>query len=222
MATDTVVPKLLRDRVASDIRPVSPLWPPWRRALVFLALGLLLLASMPVWRGVRKDAGELGGVLLWGLSLLQAFYGVLLVAAGLRFAVPGRGPRGRWGYALVAAGVLLSLGVTSLSWAASHSLVPPGHEGHYWRVCFKWTIWLGLPALVLAWLLAVRAFPLRPRLVGALSGLGAGLIADAGWRTFCEVSDPAHVLSAHAGGVAALTVLGVVIAHVWAAATGEG
>ena len=42
-----------------------------------------------------------------------------------------------------------------------------------------------------------RAFPLRPRIAGALYGLGAGLMADAGWRLFCHFSNPAHVFGAH-------------------------
>ena len=41
----------------------------------------------------------------------------------------------------------------------------------------------------------------RPLIMGVLFGLGAGLMADAGWRIFCHFSEPAHVLSAHLGGV---------------------
>lgn len=47
--------------------------------------------------------------------------------------------------------------------------------------------------------LAARAYPTRPVVAGALLGLGAGLMANAGWRLFCHFSEPAHVLSAHVG-----------------------
>ena len=43
-----------------------------------------------------------------------------------------------------------------------------------------------MPALIVAALLAARAFPLRPGVAGALYGLGCGLIADAGLRLYCE------------------------------------
>ena len=47
-----------------------------------------------------------------------------------------------------------------------------------------------MPALIVAALLAARAFPLRPGVAGALYGLGCGLIADAGLRLYCEYTAP--------------------------------
>jgi hypothetical protein len=49
---------------------------------------------------------------------------------------------------------------------------------------------------------------MRPAITGALAGLGAGLFADSSWRLYCEVSDPAHVLTAHLGAVAVVTLAG--------------
>ena len=43
---------------------------------------------------------------------------------------------------------------------------------------------------------------------GALAGFGSGLLADSAWRVYCEVSDPQHVLTAHAVGVVALSAIG--------------
>jgi hypothetical protein len=42
-----------------------------------------------------------------------------------------------------------------------------------------------------------------------MAGLGSGLLADSGWRLYCEVSDPVHVLTSHAGAIVALTLLGL-------------
>jgi hypothetical protein len=60
-------------------------------------------------------------------------------------------------------------------------------------------------------ILAVRAWPTRPAVTGWLAGLGAGLMADAGWRLFCHFSEPSHVLAAHLGGVLAAGAVGAVI-----------
>ena len=62
--------------------------------------------------------------------------------------------------------------------------------------------------------LAARALPTRPALAGALYGLGAGLMADAGVRLFCWVSAPAHVLVAHGGAILCLAAAGALAATV--------
>ena len=64
----------------------------------------------------------------------------------------------------------------------------------------------------MASVLAARAYPTRPALAGALIGLGAGLMADAGWRIFCHFSEPAHVLSAHLAAVVMSAVIGALVA----------
>ena len=46
------------------------------------------------------------------------------------------------------------------------------------------------------------------RPAGCYLGVGAGVMADAGWRMFCHFSEPAHVLSAHLGGVAVAAIAG--------------
>jgi hypothetical protein len=47
---------------------------------------------------------------------------------------------------------------------------------------------------------------------GALYGLGAGIMADAGVRLFCRVSEPSHVLIAHGGAILSLVALGALAA----------
>lgn len=74
---------------------------------------------------------------------------------------------------------------------------------------------MGLPLLALTVFLVFRAYPTRPGVTGALAGLGAGLLADGSWRTYCEVSDPAHVLTTHFASVALLTLAGVVLARLF-------
>jgi hypothetical protein len=208
-------PASLRQALLADMDPVRPLRPPLVRSAVLVPLGLLLLAAQPLVLGVRSDAAAVGALRLWALSLLQCLGGFALFVAALREAVPGRSLR-RAGVPL-ALGLLAMVAVTFLTWQASGTTVPPGRFGFFWTVCFTAPFLLGLPVLALALLLAWRAYPLRPALVGALSGLGAGLVTDAGWRTFCHVADPLHVLSAHFAAVLALCAAGAMAGAVLAA-----
>ena len=144
---------------------------------------------------------------------MQALIGLALVAAALREAVPGRA----WSRAATAMWILVPLTVVLLvtwnSWEASQVVLGRG----WWIVglaCLGGSLASGLPVVALASVLAARAYPTRPALAGALLGLGAGLVADAGWRLFCHFSEPAHVLSAHVGAVLVSMVLGSWLATV--------
>jgi hypothetical protein len=211
--SDDGVPSALRDRVFADLRPVRPLADPWKRALVLAPLGLALLGLVHLRYGTR---GDLGGLLLWGLSLLQIAVGVGLVVAALREVIPDRALSIPVQIVLFAAGFALALGVTYLAWHASGTVAPPQMRYPYWKGCFRGTIEVGLPALLLILLLAARGMMWRPSLVGGLAGLAAGLIADAAWRTFCNVAEPTHVLSAHFAGIVALVVIGAFAAKLYA------
>jgi len=203
-------------RILDDLTPVRRLSRPWKRAVPVVALGLVMAAAVYLRFGVRHDAAALGRSVLWGLSALQMGYGVLLIAFALRSAVPGRVLARRLAAVLLLAGGGVVLSITWLTWFAHASHVPAGLEAHYWTVCFRTPLAVGLPALILALVLAFRAYPTNPVLTGALAGLGAGLISDGSWRTYCEVSDPVHVLTSHAASVALLTLTGILLA--WLAA----
>jgi hypothetical protein len=205
--SDSGTPTPLRDRVVADLQPVRPLAEPWRRALLLAPVGLVLLAAVHARYGTR---GDVGAVLLWGLSLLQIAVGVAIVSAALREVVPGRGLSVPVQVALFAAGLGLAVAVTYVAWHASGTIAPAHLRYRFWKSCFRGTIEVGLPALLAIMLLAARGVMWRPALVGGLAGLAAGLIADASWRTFCDVSEPAHVLSAHVAGIVALAAIGAV------------
>jgi hypothetical protein len=198
-----------RGAILSDLTPVRPLPAPLRRAMILLPAGILLLAAQPLVYGLRSDAPVLGLFRLWGLSGAQSLLGLLFVAAALREAVPGR-PLSR-ARLLFALGALVSVAVTFVTWQGSATVVPPGYIASYWTVCFTRPVLIGFPVMAITLALAWRAYPLRAALVGAFAGLGAGLMTDAGWRTFCHVSDPVHVLSAHLAAVLALSAAGAAI-----------
>jgi len=205
-------PARLDPRILGDLRPVRPLARPWKRSLAVTMLGVVVALALTTGLGVRKDASELGAAVLWGLSVSQAAYGFVLLVAALRSAVPGRALGARAATGLLAGGVAIVLAITYATWLTHPSHVPPAAARAYFRICLSTPVLAGLPPLALTLLLVFRAYPTRPALTGGLAGLGAGLLADGSWRTYCEVSDPGHVLSTHFASVALLAAGGMVLA----------
>jgi hypothetical protein len=207
VANDRGVPAGLGRSIREDLRPVRPTTHPARG--VWLALLLCLPAAAVYFLlGLRDDAGRVGNWLLWGGSLAQVGLGLTFAWAALELSIP-RLRRLAWKapLALLLAAVWMA-GLSTATWNASPGEVPAGGALFYWWICFSGPTFLGLPLLVLLLLLAARARPLRPQLVGASAGLAAGLLVDAFWRTYCSVAALDHVLGAHAAAVAALTVIG--------------
>ncbi len=192
-------PPALRATIAASLVPVRPLPAPLARALWVAPLGALLVIAAPLVFAMR-DFHALGFGWSWGASALQLVAGMALVAAALHEAIPGRSWSGRMLAVLLATPIVLVGLVTIGSWRASP--VPlAGWAPLVAVICLLSSAISALPVVALASVLAVRAFPTRPAVCGLLAGAGGGLMADAGWRLFCEFSEPAHVLPAHLGGI---------------------
>jgi hypothetical protein len=179
---------------------------------MLVPFGLLLAATAPLVNGSRGDLGGYSPQLTWGATGLQALLGLWLLALGFREAVPGRNISGR---ALKLSGILAGLvvvSVTLLTNAASATVVPAGRGWRDWTECVVWPAVIGAPFMIVATLMAVRAFPTRPAIAGGLCGLSAGLLSDAGWRLSCWISDPAHILQSHALAMLVLTAAGSLVA----------
>ena len=203
------IPRELRSAVERTLTPVRPLWRPGTRALALLPIAVVLLAAIRM-SGVRFDADRLGSLGLWGLSLLQVSAGLLVVVLAFRESVPGES-LSRRGLSLVIGSVLIWLAsVTLVTWIVSPVQAPVGREDLYWRICVSWPIVYALPFLAGTLFLVRRAYPMKAGLIGALCGLGAGLIIDGGWRTYCEVSLPEHVVGSHLVALGAVTALGAI------------
>lgn len=204
------LPADLRERLAADYQPVRTLRSPWARALWVLPLAVIALVAAPLAFSVRLDATRLGWLGGWGFSLLQSAIGFIVVAAALREAVPGR----NWSRGAIALWLAIPIaaviGVTIFSWQASPTVLR-GEWWLVWGICFSGSAATALPVVALASILAARAYPTRPAVAGALLGLGAGLMADAGWRIFCHFSEPSHVLSAHLAAVVMSTAIGSLV-----------
>lgn len=210
--TSEPVPAALRDRIAYDLRPVRPLRSPARRALALLPLGLALIICIPALWGLRSNLALLGSGAAWGLSAVQSFAGLLLVGVALREAVPGRELSPLAIAAAVAAAVAVFVGLTFVTRAIVPSVEAPGVVWRYIWECFWMSALTSVAPLAAAGWLAARALPTRPAVAGALYGLGAGLMNDAGVRIFCWVDSPRHVLIAHGGAILLLAITGALAA----------
>jgi hypothetical protein len=208
--TDTHLPAVLRARLAADYAAVRPLPHPFSRALVIAPFAVVALVAAPWWFEPRVDALRLGWAQTWGWSLLQSMAGLALVAAALREAVPGRA----WARVPLVLWLAVPVALVGLVTFTTYGASPIALRNAWMIVsamCLAGSLATALPGAVLAAVLAERAFPTRPALTGLLGGLGAGLMADAGWRLFCHFSEPAHVLSAHLGGVLAAGLCGALL-----------
>ena len=206
-----MIPGELRARIAADYEPVRPLPSPFARGLMVAPFAILALIAAPIFFHVRSDADRLGLTMVWGASLFQAGFGFSVIIAALRESVPGRA----WSSSAVAAWVIvpfmLLAAVTLATWQVSQ--VPLGRG--WWvvgLVCLSGSAATALPIVAFANVLAARAHPTRPAIAGLLLGVGAGLIADAGWRLFCHFSEPSHVLAAHLGAVTLAALAGAGLA----------
>lgn len=204
-----MIPVELRARLAVDYAPVRPLPSPWVRALWCAPFALLALVAAPVYFNVRPDAAQLGW-LAWGASAAQLVLGFAVITAALRESVPGRSWNGVAIALWIGAPIAMTLAITLASWQLS----PVALRAQWLAVgaiCLAGSAATALPVVALASVLVSRAYPTRPAMAGALLGLGAGLMADAGWRMFCHFSEPAHVLPAHLGGILVAIVAGTLL-----------
>jgi hypothetical protein len=208
----SIVPPSLRSAIEADLHPVQPLASPWRRALWLAPIALVLLVISEAIFGLRVDSPDLGVSLTWGASILQMLFGLAVMGFALREAVPGTLLTRRTASLVIATGLVVILAITWTTWASSQTFVPPRVNRMVWLICVFGTFAAALPALFAAAWLVRRAYPLRPALAGALYGLGAGLLSDAGWRLFCHFSDPNHVIGAHMLAVLLSVVAGSGIA----------
>jgi hypothetical protein len=210
MADPVTAPPSLRAAVAADLTPVVPLRSPIMRGLALVPVAAVLLVAAPLAFSFR-DMAALGWVWSWGASVLQTAAGVLLVVAALRESVPGRS-WSRRGLALLAGlPIALVAAVTIASWRSSPVAIGDSAFA-IGAICLTGSAIGALPATLIAVVLAVRAYPIRPGVTGWLAGLGGGLMADAGWRLFCHFSEPSHVLATHLGGVLVAAAVGALAA----------
>jgi hypothetical protein len=207
-------PKDLLAEISRDLQPVKPAPVPSRLALQLLPLALLISSAILSIIGPRRDAATIGPLLTWGASLAQFSVGVILVWVAARESTPSRRLPLNIVCSVVAATCLIVAAVALRTFAASPTVVPPGHSA--WTVGFRCgmnaTIAGTLLVILFAWFFR-HSLAGRPTLAGALYGGGAGVSVNAGWRLACPVSAPSHSLIAHGMAIAATMLLGSLAAH---------
>ena len=206
------LPETLRQAVTADMGPVTPLSPPGRRVLWAVPLALVLTVWTILYFGIR-DLEPVGPYLAWVPLGLQVILGLTLLLMALREAVPGmRVPRSVV-FATGMVALVLHIAVNILIWLR----YPMGYDDFLstWWQCFHYEFLLGVPFLVVVTYLAARALPVEPRMIGLLSGIGGGVVADASWRMVCPVSVPLHFLTAHLGAVVILGAFGYLVGAVF-------
>lgn len=205
----------LRSRVAEDLAPVRPYR--WASrlvaAIVLVALGAILLLWM--WLGPREDIERLGGFGAWGLSIFQISCAGGLLSLALAQSLPGR-----W----ASFGRIVGLGALTFSvhgwisgWTHVASPVWPstGSEIRLALFCLAAELTLALPLISWSLWLLRQGMPFRPAMLGAIAGLGAGLVGDAVWRLFCPYSSPGHVISSHSLPILLLAGAGALAGLLW-------
>jgi hypothetical protein len=205
-------PKALRDAIGRDLKPTRPLPRPMLRALTLAPIAAAIVIGLPALHAFRGDMGVIGFVRAWGFSIAQTTGGLVIIALALRESIPGRTLAAGTVTTTVVGGLALPMVMVVLT-SSRFDIGPGAGRGLVEGVaCFKTSALAAVPAVIVAAILAARAFPLRPGIAGGLYGLGAGLMADAGLRLYCDYSVPSHVLFAHGGAVAASMVAGAFVA----------
>jgi len=203
------LPDSLRDAVASDLRPVRPLPAPWLRVLWAVPLAVLIAAAAIGYFGTRPDFEGLGDLLTWVPVLMQVALGLAVLTLALHETVPGMKIARPVVFGVCLAALAVHLAANIVLWLRD----PMGYGDFLTSLwgCLQYEFILGVPFLALVTYLAAKAFPVRPSVVGALAGVGAGVISDASWRMICYVSVPAHFLTAHLGGIVVLGAIGYLL-----------
>ncbi len=203
----------IRTEIERDARPVQPLRPPWKRALLVGVSCLVLCVLILVTAGLRTDYRNLQSV-LWSVTLLQLAAAYSLAAPALRLVIPGRLPAAGLLAWLAAAGTAVQLVASALIFRHSPSFPPLGKELTTWVACLSVTVCLGILPAAAAFVLGSRGLPVRARLFGLVCGLSAGLGAEAAWRLHCPISDPLHT-TAHTSAIVFLGIMALIAGAVW-------
>lgn len=209
MSERASMPDSLRRAVAADLEPVRPLSPPWLRVLWAVPLAVAIAASTLVYFGMRPDFEGMNDRLTWVPALMQVALGLAVLMLALHETVPGMRLARPVVFGVCLAALAVHLAANIVLWLRD----PMGYGDFltsFW-MCFRYELLLGVPFLALITYLSAKALPVRPSVIGALAGIGAGVISDASWRMICYVSVPSHFLTAHLGGMVALGVIGFLV-----------
>jgi hypothetical protein len=197
----------LIERLAADLKPVRPLWPPWARTVLWMGIALPYVAAV-VWGKLTmvdpvQVANDMRFMIEQAATLATA---VTAAIAAFRSTVPGFDRR-----VLLLPVIPLGLWLASVGHGCIQDWLQLGAEGLTIRPdwdCLPMATVIGIiPAAAIIVILR-RAAPLHPRLTLALAALSVASIANFGLQ-FAHARDASiMVLVWHLGAAAVLAILG--------------
>ena len=209
MTTARDTDKLI-EQLAHVREPVRPLWRPWIRTGIWLALAVPYIAGVVVLMSPRADlAAKLGDARFLIEQIAALLTGITAAAAALATTIPGFDRR------IVLFPLLpLALWLASLGQGCLESWIEFGRGGLSLRpdwVCFPAIALVGAgPAIVMAVMLQ-RGAPLTPRLSAALGGLAAAGLGNFGLRFFHSQDASLMVLVWQFGAVVMLSAIAALL-----------
>jgi hypothetical protein len=163
-------------RLASGLRPVTRLRPPWMRAASWLALSGAIAVLLALVKDLHPIAARLMAAPDMWLSVVgSALTAVLGAWATFQLSLPDRS--GAWAL-LPLPSALLWLGASGLGCLRTWLLpgMHPADMGETFQ-CFRFIVGLSLPLSVLLVVMLRRAAPLRPGLASVVGGLAVAAAA---------------------------------------------
>lgn len=196
----------LQKMIVGDLRPVRPLLPSW---VFFSAFALIFVALSYV--GVLY-LGPYGWFVLMPGQKIAVFSTLAASAALLAFSlvrqmVPGQKSLLRPGLLPVGLSVLLCLVVASVFQVKTD---PTFLRSGEW--CLKAGVPYAIPAAFVFWLILRRGAILSPRVVGAITGMLAGLVSTTVLEVHCPNLNVWHILVWHVGIALLGLVAGLLVA----------
>ncbi|MBD3786671.1 MAG: DUF1109 domain-containing protein [Sphingomonadales bacterium] len=181
-------------------------------AAVALAAGLFLMLA-----GTRADlAARLAEPLILTKTLLPAMLAAIALPLGLRMMRPGA----RIGRAALWFALPASLAV--LLWAATFARTAPAVRfadvtAFALSECVGLIIAIAALPMVFALRLMRAGAATRPRLAGALTGLGIAGLAATGYSLFCTQDNPLFYLTWYGAAIAAVSAAAAALGARWLA-----
>ena len=178
----------LIDALGAELTPVRRLLPPWRRALAWLAIVVVLAVALFMRFGAGTMLHRWSAAPDLGVAACGAVITAITAAlASFVLAVPGRSIRWAW---LPVPSALVWIGASGLGCLRAHIPGMPVLNLHGANDCLIFIVSFSLPLSgVMIWLLR-RACPLRPVLTAVLVGL-ASAAASASLLEICHNFDAA-------------------------------
>ena len=199
-------PEALIQALASDLRPVRRLAPPFLRALIWLAAVAALGAALACFADLGSMARRLAAVPdMWLAGIGSILTAILAAVAAFQTSLPDRKPA--WAM-LPLPGLLLWVGASGLGCLRTW-LVPGTHAADLAeaRNCLVFILGVSVPLSILLVAMLRRGYPMRPNLTAATGGLAAAAAAATLLNFFHPFDAAATDLGIHAIAVG-IVVLG--------------